>query len=60
MNTLVTVITQCNQVGRAIISQLAPQLNVVYLQVSPGSARLAAPPVSLQHMATQQFVCLWI
>jgi len=35
---------------------LAPQLDVVNLQVGPASALLAAPAISLQYLTTQLFV----
>jgi len=42
-----------NQVLGSIIAKCTTQTNMVHLELLRGSAILASPPVSLQHIGTQ-------
>jgi hypothetical protein len=42
------------------MARLAPQLDVMHLQVSPAAAALAPPAVPLEHLMAQLFVCFRI
>jgi hypothetical protein len=56
----VAVRTESDEVFFRIISRLAPQLDVVHLQVGPASALLAAPAIPAQHLPTQFLVSFLI
>jgi len=47
-----TTDAECNQIVRHIPTKLAPRLEVMNLQVLRGTAVLAAPTVSFQHMVS--------
>jgi len=52
--------TQCDEILFAVISGSAPKPNVVYLEILRAPARLAPPPVPLQHLPMKDFVGLRI
>jgi hypothetical protein len=44
----------------AIITQVAPKLNMVNLQFGPSSTILASPIISFQDLATESDVPIWL
>jgi hypothetical protein len=60
MNSSVTTGTEGNQVALGIVSQQAPRVHMVHLEISWASAALAPPPISFEHLLVESLVGLKI
>ena len=60
MKPLVTYRTECDEIMLGIVSQVAPWLKVVHLEIGEAPAELAPPPIPLEHLVAQSFVRLWV
>jgi hypothetical protein len=56
MKLTMAIGAKSNQVFSSVIAKRTPRTNMVYLKVFRGSAILASPPVSLQHIGTKLLV----
>jgi small basic protein len=53
MKLTVTICAESNQVFGSIIAKRTTRTNMVYLKAFRGSAVLASPAISLQHIGTK-------